>query len=221
MAWSITNKADTSSFTKMAEIRAHLRNSAENKDKNDDIFPEDVIIPSTKPKTKRATTPRKPAATKRSTKKDKEKEEVEEEEVVIEEYHQTTEENSPPPSSSPGVGNIVESVTAVELDDSNGDDDNDNDNDDNEPMVQVEAGKVNHSARSDLSDLKVATDNIVKDLKKIITRISAVSTVLEDVQAAGISRQFTSMTKSITTLSDLVTEGKSKVVRKKVKTCKK
>ncbi|UVT57330.1 Late transcription factor VLTF-4 (1), partial [Monkeypox virus] len=60
-----------------------------------------------------------------------------------------------------------------------------------------------------------------KDLKKIITRISAVSTVLEDVQAAGISRQFTSMTKAITTLSDLVTEGKSKVVRKKVKTCKK
>lgn len=216
MAWSITNKADTSSFTKMAEIRAHLRNSAENKDKNDDIFPEDVIIPSTKPKTKRATTPRKPAAAKRSTKKDKEKEEVEveEEEVVIEEYHQTTEENSPPPSSSPGVGDIVESVTAVELDDSDGDDDD-------EPMVQVEAGKVNHSARSDLSDLKVATDNIVKDLKKIITRISAVSTVLEDVQAAGISRQFTSMTKAITTLSDLVTEGKSKVVRKKVKTCKK
>ncbi|ABD97671.1 VLTF-4 viral late transcription factor [Taterapox virus] len=211
MAWSITNKADTSSFTKMAEIRAHLRNSAENKDKNDDIFPEDVIIPSTKPKTKRATTPRKPAATKISTKKDKEKEEVEEE-VVIEEYHQTTEENSPPPSSSPGVGDIVESVAAVELDDSDGDD---------EPMVQVEAGKVNHSARSDLSDLKVATDNIVKDLKKIITRISAVSTVLEDVQAAGISRQFTSMTKAITTLSDLVTEGKSKVVRKKVKTCKK
>ncbi|ADZ24112.1 morphogenesis-related substrate of B1R kinase [Cowpox virus] len=212
MAWSITNKADTSSFTKMAEIRAHLRNSAENKDKNEDIFPEDVIIPSTKPKTKRATTPRKPAATKRSTKKDKEKEEVEEE-VVIEEYHQTTEENSPPPSSSPGVGDIVESVAAVDLDDSDGDDD--------EPMVQVEAGKVNHSARSDLSDLKVATDNIVKDLKKIITRISAVSTVLEDVQAAGISRQFTSMTKAITTLSDLVTEGKSKVVRKKVKTCKK
>ncbi|AEY73631.1 late gene transcription factor VLTF-4 [Vaccinia virus] len=203
MAWSITNKADTSSFTKMAEIRAHLRNSAENKDKNEDIFPEDVIIPSTKPKTKRATTPRKPAATKRSTKK----EEVEEE-VVIEEYHQTTEKNSP----SPGVGDIVESVAAVELDDSDGDD---------EPMVQVEAGKVNHSARSDLSDLKVATDNIVKDLKKIITRISAVSTVLEDVQAAGISRQFTSMTKAITTLSDLVTEGKSKVVRKKVKTCKK
>ncbi|WGU14115.1 Late transcription factor VLTF-4 (1), partial [Monkeypox virus] len=31
------------------------------------------------------------------------------------------------------------------------------------------------------------------------------------VQAAGISRQFTSMTKAITTLSDLVTEGKSKV----------
>ncbi|QCW07415.1 CPXV114 protein [Camelpox virus] len=210
MAWSITNKADTSSFTKMAEIRAHLRNSAENKDKNDDIFPEDVIIPSTKPKTKRATT-RKPAATKRSTKKDKEKEEVEEE-VVIEEYHQTTEENSPPPSSSPGVGDIVESVAAVELDDSDGDD---------EPMVQVESGKANHSARSDLSDLKVATDNIVKDLKKIIIRISAVSTVLEDVQAAGISRQFTSMTKAITTLSDLVTEGKSKVVRKKVKTCKK
>ncbi|UZL88090.1 Late transcription factor VLTF-4 (1) [Monkeypox virus] len=210
MAWSITNKADTSSFTKMAEIRAHLRNSAENKDKNEDIFPEDVIIPSTKPKTKRTTTPRKPAATKRSTKKDKEKEEVEE--VVIEEYHQTTKENSPPPSSSPGVGDIVESVAAVELDDSDGDD---------EPMVQVEAGKVNHSARSDLSDLKVATDNIVKDLKKIITRISAVSTVLEDVQAAGISRQFTSMTKAITTLSDLVTEGKSKVVRKKVKTCKK
>ncbi|UZZ60404.1 Late transcription factor VLTF-4 (1), partial [Monkeypox virus] len=26
-----------------------------------DIFPEDVIIPSTKPKTKRTTTPRKPA----------------------------------------------------------------------------------------------------------------------------------------------------------------
>ncbi|AGY97354.1 CPXV114 protein [Cowpox virus] len=207
MAWSITNKADTSSFTKMAEIRAHLRNSAENKDKNEDIFPEDVIIPSTKPKTKRTTTPRKPAATKRSTKK----EEVEEE-VVVEEYHQTTEENSPPPSSSPGVGDIVESVAAVDLDDSDGDD---------EPMVQVEAGKVNHSARSDLSDLKVATDNIVKDLKKIITRISAVSTVLEDVQAAGISRQFTSMTKAITTLSDLVTEGKSKVVRKKVKTCKK
>ncbi|DAD53959.1 TPA_asm: viral late transcription factor VLTF-4 [Vaccinia virus] len=211
MAWSITNKADTSSFTKMAEIRAHLKNSAENKDKNEDIFPEDVIIPSTKPKTKRATTPRKPAATKRSTKKDKEKEEVEEE-VVIEEYHQTTEKNSPPPLSSPGVGDIVESVAAVELDDSDGDD---------ESMVQVEAGKVNHSARSDLSDLKVATDNIVKDLKKIITRISAVSTVLEDVQAAGISRQFTSMTKAITTLSDLVTEGKSKVVRKKVKTCKK
>ncbi|ADZ30507.1 substrate of B1R kinase [Cowpox virus] len=207
MAWSITNKADTSSFTKMAEIRAHLRNSAENKDKNEDIFPEDVIIPSTKPKTKRAAAPRKPAATKRSTKK----EEVEEE-VVVEEYHQTTEENSPPPSSSPGVGDIVESVAAVELDDSDGDD---------EPMVQVEAGKVNHSARSDLSDLKVATDNIVKDLKKIIARISAVSTVLEDVQAAGISRQFTSMSKAITTLSDLVTEGKSKVVRKKVKTCKK
>ncbi|AXN75335.1 late transcription factor [Akhmeta virus] len=208
MAWSITNKADTSSFTKMAEIRAHLRNSAENKDKNEDIFPEDVIIPSTKPKTKRTTTPRKPVATKRSTKKDKEVEE----EVVIEEYHQTTEENSPPPSSSPGVGDIVESVAAVELDDSDGDD---------EHMVQVEAGKVNHSARSDLSDLKVATDNIVKDLKKIITRISAVSTVLEDVQASGISRQFTSMSKAITTLSDLVTEGKSKVVRKKVKTCKK
>ncbi|ADZ30082.1 substrate of B1R kinase [Cowpox virus] len=206
MAWSITNKADTSSFTKMAEIRAHLRNSAENKDKNEDIFPEDVIIPSTKPKTKRAAAPRKPAATKRSTKK----EEVEEE-VVVEEYHQTTEENSPPPSSSPGVGDIVESVAAVELDDSDGDD---------EPMAQAGA-KVNHSARSDLSDLKVATDNIVKDLKKIITRISAVSTVLEDVQAAGISRQFTSMTKAITTLSDLVTEGKSKVVRKKVKTCKK
>ncbi|AAM13557.1 CPXV114 protein [Cowpox virus] len=206
MAWSITNKADTSSFTKMAEIRAHLRNSAENKDKNEDIFPEDVIIPSTKPKTKRAAAPRKPAATKRSTKK----EEVEEE-VVVEEYHQTTEENSPPPSSSPGVGDIVESVAAVELDDSDGDD---------EPMAQAGA-KVNHSARSDVSDLKVATDNIVKDLKKIITRIAAVSTVLEDVQAAGISRQFTSMTKAITTLSDLVTEGKSKVVRKKVKTCKK
>ncbi|AYN64669.1 putative H5R protein [Orthopoxvirus Abatino] len=209
MAWSITNKADTSSFTKMAEIRAHLRNSAENKDKNEDIFPEDVIIPSTKPKTKRTATPRKPAATKRSTKKDKEKEEVEEE--IVEEYHQTTEENSPPPSSSPGVGDIVESVAAVELDDSDGDD---------EPMAQAGA-KVNHSARSDVSDLKVATDNIVKDLKKIITRISAVSTVLEDVQAAGISRQFTSMSKAITTLSDLVTEGKSKVVRKKVKTCKK
>ncbi|ARR29853.1 CPXV114 protein [Cowpox virus] len=206
MAWSITNKADTSSFTKMAEIRAHLRNSAENKDKNEDIFPEDVIIPSTKPKTKRAAAPRKPAATKRSAKK----EEVEEE-VVVEEYHQTTEENSPPPSSSPGVGDIVESVAAVELDDSDGDD---------EPMAQAGA-KVNHSARSDVSDLKVATDNIVKDLKKIITRIAAVSTVLEDVQAAGISRQFTSMTKAITTLSDLVTEGKSKVVRKKGKTCKK
>ncbi|ARR30058.1 CPXV114 protein [Cowpox virus] len=206
MAWSITNKADTSSFTKMAEIRAHLRNSAENKDKNEDIFPEDVIIPSTKPKTKRAAAPRKPAAAKRSTKK----EEVEED-VVVEEYHQTTEENSPPPSSSPGVGDIVESVAAVELDDSDGDD---------EPMAQAGA-KVNHSARSDVSDLKVATDNIVKDLKKIITRIAAVSTVLEDVQAAGISRQFTSMTKAITTLSDLVTEGKSKVVRKKGKTCKK
>ncbi|QED21212.1 substrate of b1r kinase [Borealpox virus] len=214
MAWSITNKTDTSSFTKMAEIRAHLRNSSENKDKNEDIFPEDVVIPSTKPKTKRSTTPRKPAATKRSTKKEKNEEIVEEEivEEEIKEYHQTTEENSPPPSSSPGVSDIVESVTAVEIDDSDGMDD--------EPIAEA-GSKVNHSTRSDLSDLKVATDNIVKDLKKITTRITAVATVLEDVQASGISRQFTSMSKAITTLSDLVNEGKSKIVRKKVKTCKK
>ncbi|AOP31581.1 vltf-4 [Skunkpox virus] len=207
MAWSITSKADTGSFTKMAEIRAHLKNSAENKDKNEDIFPEDVIIPATKPKTKRAAAPRKAAATKRSTKKEKEEDKEDDD---LEEYHQTTEENSPPPSSSPYIGDIVEAVENVALDNTDDDDD----------MTQAGA-KKNHSARSDLSDLKVATDNIIKDLKSIVTRISAVSTVLEDVQASGIARQFTSMSKAVATLSDLVTEGKSKVVRKKGKTCKK
>ncbi|AOP31792.1 vltf-4 [Volepox virus] len=199
MAWSITSKSDTGNFTKMAEIRAHLKNSAENKDKNEDIFPEDVIIPATKPKTKRAAAPRKTAATKRSAKKDED----------LEEYHQTTEENSPPPSSSPCIEDIVEAVENAALDDNTDDD------------MENAGAKKNHSARSDLSDLKVATDNIIKDLKNIITRISAVSTVLEDVQASGIARQFTSMSKSITILADLATEGKSKVVRKKGKTCKK
>ncbi|AKJ93732.1 vltf-4 [Raccoonpox virus] len=207
MAWSITNKADTSSFTKMAEIRAHLKNSAENKEKNDDIFPEDVVIPTTKPKTKRATAPRKTAVTKRSTKKEKE----EEKDDDMEEYHQTTEENSPPPSSSPCIGDIVDAVENVAIENT----------DDEDDMAAQAGAKKNHSDRSDLYDLKIATDNIIKDLKSIITRISAVSTVLEDVQASGVARQFTSMSKAINTLSDLVTDGKSKVVRKKGKTCKK
>ncbi|AEN03672.1 late transcription factor VLTF-4 [Yokapox virus] len=186
MAWSMTTKTDTSNFTKMAEIRAHLKNSAEFKDKNDDIFPEDVVIPSVKSSVKK---PARKQPVKKLTKQ----------EAVNLSDNYSTEENSSSKSRS-------QNIDTVNNDDSGEDDVN---------------CCNNSTVQSDISDTKVATDMIVKDLKKIIARVSAIASVIEDVQASSITRNFTALNKSVNTLYDLVSEGKSLVTRKKVKTCKK
>ncbi|AST09294.1 late transcription factor VLTF-4 [Murmansk poxvirus] len=202
MAWSMTAKTDTSNFTKMAEIRAHLKNSSETKDKNEDIFPEDVVIPSSKTSTKKQPVRKQPV--KKATKK-KEEEPTpvsDNESVNNSNNNESTEENSSIRSPHVATKDIR-------------DDEEDIDED-------VQAGAPGGSTvQSDISDTKVATDMIVKDLKKLVARISAVASVIEDVQAASIGRQFTALNKSVNMLSELVSEGKSLVVRKKAKTCKK
>ncbi|AST09496.1 VLTF-4 [NY_014 poxvirus] len=199
MAWSMTAKTDTSNFTKMAEIRAHLKNSSETKDKNEDIFPEDVVIPSSKTSTKKQPV-RKPV--KKATKKKEEPTPVSDNESVNNSNNESTEENSSIRSPHVATKDIRDDEEDINED--------------------VQAGAPGGSTvQSDISDTKVATDMIVKDLKKLVTRISAVASVIEDVQAASIGRQFTALNKSVNMLSELVSEGKSLVVRKKAKTCKK
>lgn len=72
----------------------------------------------------------------------------------------------------------------------------------------------------DNSDLKIATESIIKGLKILNNKVSSVSTVLEDVQAASINRQYSSLIKNIDLLKSLAECGKSQVIRKKLKTLK-
>ncbi|APG58294.1 late transcription elongation factor H5 [BeAn 58058 virus] len=54
MAWSMNLGNNGDSYKTLEEIRAHLKSSAEDSnDKNEDIFPEDIVIPpksGTRPK---------------------------------------------------------------------------------------------------------------------------------------------------------------------------
>ncbi|AAR07432.1 76R [Yaba monkey tumor virus] len=92
---------------------------------------------------------------------------------------------------------------------------------DNEKTEENEKSKENLSKNTNSdedindSDLKIATDKIIKDLKVLNSRISAISTVLEDVQASSVSRQFTSLGKSVDVLKATIESGKTKVTRKK------
>ncbi len=68
---------------------------------------------------------------------------------------------------------------------------------------------------TDFTDLKIVLELLIKDLKKFNARVSAISVVLEDIQASSISRQYSSLNKSIDVLKLMTTEGQSLVTRKK------
>nr|WGO62703.1 late transcription factor VLTF-4 [Wadden Sea poxvirus] len=68
---------------------------------------------------------------------------------------------------------------------------------------------------NNISDLGLAIKNIINDLKKINIRVTAISTVLEDIQASSICRQYTSINKSIDLLKNINDNGKTQIDRKK------
>ncbi|AGU99756.1 m73R [Myxoma virus] len=189
MSWSINlGSGAGDNFKTLDEIRAHVKSTTETANA-DDIFPEDIEIPSPKQsKTKRTPAPRKKPAPRASKKKEEEppppKEEVkeseEDEEVVVEESPKsppesphTTQQNTP---TTTDVGDTMDS-----------------------------------------SDLKIVTEQIIKEMKALNAKVSAVSTILETIQAASVGRQYTMLTKNIEELRMLAVCGKEQVVRKKTR----
>ncbi|CAC21314.1 76R protein [Yaba-like disease virus] len=173
MSWSINLGNGGDNFKTLDEIRAHVKSTTESVEEvTEEIFPDDIEIPSQKTPTKKKTTSRKKQTVQKPKCVGKEKN------VKHESDDDKTEENE----------KSKESLSK--------------NNDSNEEDIET-------------SDLKIATDQIVKDLKIINSRINAIHTVLEDVQASSISRQFTSLSKSVDGLKAAVESGRIKVVRKK------
>ncbi|AAF17955.1 gp073R [Rabbit fibroma virus] len=192
MSWSINlGSGSGDNFKTLDEIRAHVKSTTETAIA-DDIFPEDIKIPSPKQsKTKRITTPRKKPVPKTSKKKEeellpppykeevKESEEEEEEEAVVEES---------PKSHQESTSNTQNTTPMTDTRDT-----------------------------MDTSDLKLVTEQIIKEMKALNAKVSAVSTILETIQAASVGRQYTMLTKNIEELRMLVVCGKEQVVRKKTR----
>ncbi|ABI99069.1 Late transcription factor VLTF-4 [Deerpox virus W-1170-84] len=192
MSWSINLSSVGDNFKTLDEIRAHVKSTTESCDKNnEDIFPEDIEIPSPKQtKQKRTTTPRKTTTVK--TKKDKKQ--LQEEKEEEKEDNEKTEENE-------NIDEVFEEELIIE-----------------EEVTECEEKSED---TTEFSDLKLATETIIKMLKLLNTKVTAVSTVLEDAQAASVTRQYTSLLKTIENLKTLANNGKATVSRKKVKSAKK
>ncbi|QHG62635.1 late transcription factor VLTF-4 [Cetacean poxvirus 1] len=65
-------------------------------------------------------------------------------------------------------------------------------------------------------DLDIALASILNDLKSINTRISAICTILNDIQSMAVSRQYSTFIKTLDILKCLSTGSKCLVTRKKV-----
>ncbi|QDJ95086.1 late transcription factor [Hypsugopox virus] len=205
MSWSM-NIDDSSNYKSLEEIRAHIKASAETVDEethHDDLFPEDIEIPPTKAKTvtKRSQVVKKRTTTKPKTKATKTKDESDddksEDDVAVKSY-------SPKRESVKSYSSPKTVHSDVKEDDD----------------VQYGGATVENEQDNDkmeACDLKMAADNVIKALKDINTRVSAIATVLSDVQAASCNKQYTALIKSIDGLKLAAEGGKSIVVRKKTK----
>ncbi|ACB28696.1 m73R [Myxoma virus] len=189
MSWSINlGSGSGDNFKTLDEIRAHVKSTTETATA-DDIFPEDIEIPSPKQsKTKRAPAPRKKPTPKTSKKKEEEPQPPPKEEEVKEsdEEEEIVEESPKSPPESPHT-------------------------------TQNTSAAVDACNTMDSSDLKLVTEQIIKEMKALNAKVSAVSTILETIQAASVGRQYTMLTKNIEELRMLAMGGKEQVVRKKTR----
>nr|AAK43574.1 envelope protein [Lumpy skin disease virus] len=226
MSWSINLGNNGDNFKTLEEIRAHVRSTTENMDKvADEIFPSDVKIPTTSSssKQKKPVVRKKAATTPKKSKKIKEK-------TPIEDHDDENDNDNDDENNDNDNNDNNDDINNIEADDKNNDTNNsdteENENDDKKEDNKKSKKSPNDNNQHDdgvidNSDLKIATESIIKGLKILNNKVSSVSTVLEDVQAASINRQYSSLIKNIDLLKSLAECGKSQVIRKKVKNTKK
>ncbi|AVI09706.1 late transcription factor [Sheeppox virus] len=219
MSWSINLGNNGDNFKTLEEIRAHVRSTTENIDKvADEIFPSDVKIPTTSSssKQKKPVVRKKAVTTTKKSKKIKEKTPIEDHDDENDNDNDNDDENN----------DDNDDINNIEADDTNNSDTEENENDDKKENNKKSKKITNDNNQHDdgvidNSDLKIATESIIKGLKILNNKVSSVSTVLEDVQAASINRQYSSLIKNIDLLKSIAECGKSQVIRKKVKNTKK
>ncbi|NP_659648.1 late transcription factor VLTF-4 [Sheeppox virus] len=228
MSWSINLGNNGDNFKTLEEIRAHVRSTTENIDKvADEIFPSDVKIPTTSSssKQKKPVVRKKAVTTTKKSKKIKEKTPIEDhdDENDNDNDNDNDDENNDDNDDNDDINNIE---ADYKNNDTNNSDTEENENDDKKENNKKSKKITNDNNQHDdgvidNSDLKIATESIIKGLKILNNKVSSVSTVLEDVQAASINRQYSSLIKNIDLLKSIAECGKSQVIRKKVKNTKK
>ncbi|QEJ79224.1 late transcription factor [Goatpox virus] len=230
MSWSINLGNNGDNFKTLEEIRAHVRSTTENMDKvTDEIFPSDVKIPTTSSssKQKKPVVRKKAVTATKKSKKIKEKTPIEDHD----DENDNDDENNDDENNDDDNDNDNDDINNIEVNDKNNNTNNSDDTEENENNDKKEDNKKSKKSTNynnqnedgviDNSDLKIATESIIKGLKILNNKVSSVSTVLEDVQAASINRQYSSLIKNIDLLKSLAECGKSQVIRKKVKNTKK
>ncbi|ADT91106.2 viral late transcription factor VLTF-4 [Cotia virus SPAn232] len=207
MAWSMNLGNGGDSFKTLEEIRAHLKSTTEESiDKNDDIFPEDIIIPP-----KNGTRPKKTVVKKpqRASKKDivPEYNNVEENDNFNDNENNDDDDNDIKDDSNDIIsGTKPKKAIKLLSKKTNQDDDTDDDK---------EKNTIN-------DDIKLVIDSISENLKLINKKVQSVSVVLSEIQIASVNRNFSSLSKSVNELKnlgdgekELVSSTKKRVTKKK------
>ncbi|ASK51281.1 Late transcription factor [Eptesipox virus] len=212
MSWTM-QIGESGTYKSLEEIRAHIKATAtesiDDEVQHDDLFPEDVEIPPNKPKTtKKPPIPKKRATTNSGTKPKTTRKKVKtesDEEKSDDDVKSYSSSSSKVDSSTKMIKSYSPKIDLeTEVEES-----------DMYAGTTVENDQTDDKMECD--DLKTATDNVIKFLKDINTRVNAISTVLTDVQAASCSRQYTTLIKSIDNLKIIAESGKVTVSRKKTR----
>ncbi|CCD83252.1 late transcription factor VLTF4 [Squirrelpox virus] len=197
MSWSINTSGG--SFQTLEELRAHLKSSTEavaplEDEDMDELIPDSLSPPCRSSRGKKAAeSPRDKKARKPAVRKPRKKEERQE-------------VSEPEPDPEPEV--TVEDEVGRESDDET--------EEREERRVRShceDEAASDPEPMGDIPDMNLVVEGIVKDLKRMNTRLSAVCTVMEDVQAQQVSRQYTTLIRHVEHLQSLAYGGQQSVAR--------
>lgn len=198
MAWSLRSECGTAAFQTLEELRSQLRADAEedasvSAEREFCVSVADEVCASTamdaRESTPRKRAPRRDAKLKAAPKKRparRKRDESDEEAEVTIEVSTTCEPTAPPPGGT--------------------EENDETENDENEEPVDAPTMQE--------SDLALAASTLVRDMKAICARVSALATVLEDVQASAVNRCFSALVRELESLQ-LLAYGGSQSVKKK------
>ncbi|QHR82615.1 viral late transcription factor VLTF-4 [Brazilian porcupinepox virus 1] len=216
-SWSMNLGNNGEHFKTLEEIRAHVKSASEENNENiDEIFPEDVVIPQSSKVVKN-----KKAVCKKVTKLRVKKEAKPlEDDYDTEENERDRKDNSEENERD----NKKKSRHVEENERDRKDNSEENERDTKKKYRHVEENEIDTNKKSkqsddddkNESDLQIATEAIIAGMKLLNTKVQSVIMVLSDVQVASVSRNFTTLNKSVDKLKTLVETGKNQVSKRKI-----